>query len=397
MTESPSHGTGAIAAETLRSRPPDASQTGRNGLRLWLAFGALLILTSLGIQLHTLWRTYALGGHEWLQADWLINLAAGPIRRGPMGAILLHLAASADVPTLDLVVGLQLGLLLAISGCLLALLVRQTHPAMVLALLSPGFITILWAVDPASGLRKDMFGLLALLVLALPGRWMPRATLSAMLLVAGAWGHEVNLLFLPAWLIAVFLFGPDLSRRTRMAHALPVGLLVALAAAYALSYARLPDAGPVCQALTRQAGLPPTICDGAIAALADPANGTRLVLEVLRESPTSALVPLAFLLATAPLVRLLGMSDTPQRTGALLLAAALPFFLLYPVGFDWGRWLAMQISTAAILVLGLGARGRVVPRRPMLRAEPLIWLSFALVIGISHDPVLIPFLFFRDV
>lgn len=39
-------------------------------------------------QLIVLYATWQSGGHAWLQGDWLINLAGGPVRRGPFGEAL---------------------------------------------------------------------------------------------------------------------------------------------------------------------------------------------------------------------------------------------------------------------------------------------------------------------
>ncbi|MGD9918700.1 MAG: hypothetical protein AB7U46_11815 [Paenirhodobacter sp.] len=353
----------------------------------------LLILAGLWIQLRTLARARAMGGEMWLQGDWLINLAAGPIRRGPMGSAFLWLSDRLGLAPLDAVVIVQAVLSLALFGGTALLLRRQNSPASVLAVVSAGFFPLLWGVDPISGLRKELFGLLALLLLVWPATGPRRSgliALSALLLAIGAVGHEALVLFFPAWLIALFLLRGDTPITVLVLSALLLGLALLGAGGYALMHARLGDASPLCTAIRQRGPVSEHFCAGAIGWLADPENGPAKVRAALARNPALWSLPLAALAAIAPLARLWWLCGPRDRRGWALIAAGLPFTLLYPIGLDWGRWLALQVSVASLLWLGLGARGALRTRGLSAR-EFVLWLALALCVGIAHGPVVIPF------
>jgi hypothetical protein len=171
-----------------------------------------------------------------------------------------------------------------------------------------------------------------------------------------------------------------------------IALVATLAAAellYALRHTRLDDAGAICAALTDRGLSAQALCGGAIAWLSDPQNGAGKVWAALHRSWTAWLLPLAWLAAAAPLWRI-WRTSLPQRAGAgwLILLAIAPIGLLYPIGLDWGRWFAVQITLAATLILGLGQRGALPEARPIGPAERAVWLLSALSWGFLHDPIL---------
>jgi hypothetical protein len=152
---------------------------------------------------------------------------------------------------------------------------------------------------------------------------------------------------------------------------------------------RLTDAGPLCAALTQRGLSAEALCGGAIAWLVDPQNGSAKVWLAMQRNWTVWLHPLAWALAAAPLWRVWRSHRPAQpRSGLLILLAVAPICLLYPVGLDWGRWFAVQITVAAVIMLGLAQRGALAERARIKPAERALWLLSAVSWGFLHDPIL---------
>ncbi len=364
------------------SRPLlDASAPMRGRFWLWLACAGL-VLAWIGA-LQVVWRCLAEGGQKWLQADWLINLAAGPVRRGPFGEALIRLAEFSGLTPLAVVGLVQALLVSALFLGTLRLLTVQTRPAMVLAVLSPGFFAVLWSADALAGLRKETIPLLALVLLALPRAGLGRLLVSAGLLSAGAWGHEVAVLMAPAWGVALLLLPPECSARARAVVAAVTGAVVLGAALYALRHASVPDTAPICARITQLGPVHPAFCDGAIAWLAAGENGPGTLRRALAASHNLLLLPVAVGLSVAPLVHLCRLGRPDRRLLALILLATAPLLLLYPLAIDWGRWVSLQVSTVAILLLGLAAVDRFRPEPPPRAVTLALWLVLAMAAGLQ--------------
>jgi len=356
----------------------------------WILSAFGLLLAGLWFQIRYLTQSWPAGGHVWLQGDWLISLAAGPIRRGPFGEGLLRLSDMLGLSPLALLIGLQALLVLLIFAGVARLLLAQQRGVMAMVLFTPGIFAVVWAIDPISALRKEMIALLALIWLAQPGGGLWRLALTGGLMLVGGLGHEIMILLLPAWAITAYLLHPQLIRRP-IALAV-VGVVFVLGAAelfYALRHMRLTDAGPLCAALTQRGLSAEALCGGAIAWLADPQNGTAKVWLAMQRSWTVWLHPLAWALAAAPLWRVWRSHRSAQaQSGWLILLAIAPICLLYPVGLDWGRWFAVQITVAVVIMLGLAQRGYLTERSDIKPAERALWLLSALSWGFLHDPIL---------
>lgn len=348
---------------------------------LWLACGGL-VLAWIGV-LQVLWRCLSLGGHKWLQADWLINLAAGPVRRGPFGEALIRLAELSGITPLTMVGVVQAVLVSALFLGTLRLVAVQTRPAIVLAVLSAGFFAVLWSADALSGLRKEVIPLLALVLLAAPGAGLLRLLVSAGLMAAGAWGHEVAVLMTPAWGVALLLLPPNCSRRAQAMVAAITAAVVLWAAVYAFRHASVTDTAAICTRITRIGPVHPVFCDGAIAWLGLGESGPATVRYALGVSHNLFLLPLAIALSFAPLVHLCCLGKADRWLLALLLLAAAPILLLYPIAIDWGRWVSLQVSTISILLLGLGAVDRFRPDPTPRPATVALWLLLALGAGLQ--------------
>lgn len=359
--------------------------------RIWLYLGGIFVLWGYLRQLGQIRHDWKIGGDAWEQADWLINLAAGPVRRGPLGEAFLRLSDLTGISPVALVIAVQIVLVSVLSLALLALILRQRQPGMALAVLTPGLCAVIWAVDPHTGLRKELIGLVAILLIVWPGARTARTLSSSLLMLAASWGHEIGVLLIPAWLMALWLLPPEMPRKTLCAIAGGVMLSGSCAAAYAVIHAQLADTAPLCAALISHAPLPNAFCTGAIGWLADPANGPAKVAIALRLSPNPWLVPAAALAAFCPLWLLWRATDARARLGIAFLIASAPIFLLYPVALDWGRWISLQTTLPTLLLLGLGARDRLPLIRPPGTALMWLCLGLTLAVGIRNPPEIRPF------
>lgn len=396
MRRPPENGTVPAGMAGGDMRRPGVQGPGVQGTdRAWLIIALGVILLSAVVQARFLHFSFARGGGHWVQGDWLINLAAGPVRRGPFGEALIRLSLLSGLPILTVLAVFQAVMAGLLYGLTLWLVALQRHRVAVLAVFSAAFFVFVVGTLPASGLRKEVFGLVAILLLALPGGGQGRILASALLLVAGAVGHELGVLFLPGWLIALYLLRkPDIDRAaTRTTIALTV-LGVGAAALYAVRFPGLEDATPICAAIRAAGPVAPDFCTGAIDWLArdDPATAqvaARLAALGWYVWPSLLIFGLAFL----PLMRLMWLCGAPRSLVVMLIVSMGPFLLLYPLGFDWGRWVMLQVSIPAIILLGMLVQERLTPRGQPGGAELTGWLVLALASGVNLDILPLPLAF----
>lgn len=373
-----------------------SSQSGKQTKSVlnWLHVAkGLTILSWLGT-LQVLWATLRVGGHKWLQADWLINLTSGPVRRGPFGTVLLTLADTSGIAPIWVVGLLQAIVVSSLFLCTLRLLSLQKHEAMAVAVFSAGFFAVLWTADAMAGLRKEMIALLAIVLLGLPGRGSGRLLLSAILIACAAWAHEAMVLLLPAWIAVLVLIPSRVPARVTIAVAVITSAMVFAAALYALRHPGLEDTAQICGAVTRYAVVHPVFCDGAIAWLAKEGAGFEAVRYALSVSVNLWFLPIAIVVAFAPLIHLCILGRADRRLIMLLVAAVLPIFLLFPIAIDWGRWISLQVSVITFLLLSLSAAGKFRPAPPRRQAVYLFWLITSLTIGLTAIPEPQPFAIF---
>ena len=212
----------------------------------WILSAVAVLLGGFGLQLQILWASWRAGGHVWLQGDWFISLASGPIRRGPFGEILLRFSDAVQISPLLLVIGIQAALVAFIFLGFTRLLLQQQRSVMALVIFSPGIFVIMWGIDPISALRKELIGLAALVWLAQPGSSIARLILTGALILVGGLGHEIMILLLPAWIVALWLLHPQLFRRPITWVVIGgVFVLALIEMLYALRHIRVDDVEPI--------------------------------------------------------------------------------------------------------------------------------------------------------
>jgi hypothetical protein len=354
---------------------------------VWLPRAALAILlfcTLLLVAAHL--ADWQAGGHAWKQGDWLINLADGPVRRGLVGEALLRFGDATGLGPLAPLMALQALLLLVLVVACWSVFrpLIADNPLWAVLLLCPAFFPLFWAGEPDGSLRKELLAFTSLALLALSTTRPAAATLLqglALMLAAGAcFAHEVNVLLLPAILLAFVLIRHHQGHghAATMLVALPVVLGGAAALVYALAH---PDAAPamVCQPLLAR-GLDPHICTGAIDWLdRGNAHGSDVYRAIFTSNGLYSF-PLAYVLALLPVALFVLQHSHRRLTAALAILTALPFLPLYYVAVDWGRWLSLHIVSliflyAILCQTGLVRRERTLPLKPLLvlMALSLLW------------------------
>lgn len=315
---------------------------------------------------------YSIGGHDWKQADWLINNESGLVRRGFVGSLLLSVSDLTSADLLALTIGLQLVLLLLVVGVTVLAAVRVgLSDRLALLLMSPGFFVVFWAGDPSASLRKEIFVFGAFAILALAagsqgrsGGWL---FLAVLLFGISVTAHEGMIFFLPAFLIALHYC---LDEKIDKFYGSVMGGAAVLAIVpflVNLAFPKIDDSFLVCQPLLER-GFSLRICDGAISSLtrslSDEIGRTSLLF--LSFAPFKLAISVG--LVALPIgVFLYGVSGLSVRVIALvMLVAVISFLPLYLVAIDWGRWLSFQCTAVTFLALILRAKGVIVESRSSL-------------------------------
>lgn len=323
-------------------------------MRIWLG---LLLIAALSEPLRSAFE----GGDGYRQGDWLIHNAAhwvrlGGGRRGLIGDAILALADGLRVsPLWPLTLG-QLALTGTVFWGMGRLFwVQRAGEARALALLlaSPALILGFWIADPSALFRKEVIGLTALLLAALGGN----RAIGGALLALGMFGHEVNVLLLPAYLAL---------RQNRLiprldAEAMLLGLIALAASAYTLAFMRT-DPEPICAALIGR-GLSPEICaeNSAIRWLAlGRAEASAGLQKIISSSAGPAQIAVSLVMGAQYLFLLSRLQPLRRALteAPLFLVPLLPLFV---VAVDWGRWIVLWLTCYALFVLARRAKTQPLP------------------------------------
>ena len=328
------------------------------------------------------------GGHRYLQGDWMINFADGPVRRGFSGEFILGLGEIAGVSPLVLLGLVQIAVLALVVGTLLQLaLARGLTDGLTLALLSPALV-LFWVNDEYTAFRKELLGYLVFVPLFL-GRRGPvtsaRLAITTLLLAVAVLFHEANAVFFAPLGLVFYLL---LDRRRALRWILIAGLITLAATAFSLIYMSVPGVENMCQRLL-DAGASPEICRGSMTWLDKDlgevvAGGQELV--AIWGGPRNFLLAagLAVCLFGSVVWLLKGVGF--DREGGLVLCAGVASVLpMYFLGGDWGRWVSIQMFVMLFLLLALSEKreaptiGHAVPVAAYLGV-----LAFDLSVGVFH-------------
>ncbi len=343
---------------------------------------AALVLVGLG-------RDLAAGGNPWKQGDWLISLAAGPLRRGALGSAILWLSDASGIGPAATVAAIQAALVVTLFALTLRAAWRHLgHPAMALILLSPGVFPLFWAGDPQGAGRKELIAFTAMALVA-AGQVAARPRLPVLALAAAVFltavlGHEGNALLAPAFALQLWLALRQAPAPMALSLGLPAAVLAGSAAlmALALAHPSVADASALCAPLL-QRGLPEWFCHyGAIGWMDKDAGFALAEVQKQASLPVLAGFATCYLLAALPVLVALGWFDHRRLLLALFALTGLACAPLFAVGADWGRWLDWHLTSFAFLAMSLLLAGRVA-LRPVARCGPALAL---LALGLIWSP-----------
>lgn len=352
----------------------------------------LLFLVFTAIVVQAAFADLAGGGNSWKQGDWLINNENGFIRRGVFGSALLDLAAVLGMNPVRLVVYLQVALVLAVAGLTWAALQRlQPRATLWLLLIGPGFFLRFWALDLQGGLRKELIAFLALALLLFAatrsGGGRVLALLATVIYLVSIVAHEANIFLAPFVLACLYLMSRDgqMPARDVWGAAGLTGLVAVATVLSAFLFRTISDHSPVCAPLL-EAGVAPSMCEGAIAALERPLSGYIETTMGMILPPRGLSFAMLALLNTAFVIAVGGYLVGLRRFAVPFILSALPFFPLFVVAVDWGRWVSLHTTACVFVLLVALARDRVAgARRTEMPALALLGLTlFTVFWGFSH-------------
>lgn len=349
------------------------------------AADGFLFLSFLYISLNVI-RDFRAGGNSWKQGDWLINNAAGSIRRGPLGSAIISIGDRFDLDPLLIVSVAQIALLalLIITFRFLVSEVRNPKIALLL-IISPAIFTVFWIADPQGSVRKELIAFAGLSLYAL-GAVRANWTflwIGVAFFCVSTLSHEAMVLFTPTFLALIFFSGiHKVSARQSMATIAVILCFSLFAFLFAIKNPGVEDTSAICAALTER-GLSETICEGAIRWLSyDTTYGFQAVRSELTPHRLAGFI-IAYLVALAPLVYVIWLSPIKTRGVMVLILLALPFVLLYPITLDWGRWMSFHIFSATIVLTCAIVKNRL----PIHRTPSTCHLLCLVILAIQISPL----------
>lgn len=336
------------------------------------------------------WFDYLHNGSGWRQGDWLINLGAGFVRRGIMGDGFILLSDITGVSLLIVVQAFQIALFIAVIFVVWIIGLMHSNRRLLLFLAaSSGFLVIFWAGDPQGTMRKELFGLLALALLAMSQiRDRPAtiwAVLAVILYTLGCIGNILHAFMLPSVILSLYFLseGGQISDRLFKTLAAFSLAMSALWLGCAVLFRGAPELAGICEPLIAR-GLDDGFCQGA---LLWTVTGEIDHIDQLMTKMTSAAL-LHFLVAATFLLIPVALSFSVFWERRVLIFLAIitfaTFLPLYIVATDWGRWLSISYTSYVFLLLQAHATGRLtIIKTPPLRLS-LSLLVLALLMSPEH-------------
>jgi hypothetical protein len=325
------------------------------------------------------------GRRYWTIGDWLINYEGGLVRRGLLGSFTLSLADRTGINPAWLTGFMQALLYLAVVGLALHLFsrLRLSGPLLML-LFSPVFLLMPFYYMHMS-MSKELFGFLALGLMALPAMNGQRDYFwaGAAVLAIGGLALEVNAFIAPLALgfVALYLWSGLFTRRDAMIAAATL-LLPALAVlVFAIAFPGHGQSAAICQALVVR-GISDSFCSagGPIGWLErDTAFGiaTMWKMTITPGNWRWYLVAYAAALAPFALFRVPGRAQTTWALYGLALIGILALAPLFVVATDWGRWIAVYVFALTLLAVSALRLGLIEPRvqsvGPLFLAYGFLW------------------------
>ena len=368
------------------TREEDASKNFFRRALPRLTADLVLLFSFLFVSLRVVYD-YRIGGDPWKQADWLINNAAGLIRRGPFGSAILSFSDLIGQNPLLVVSVLQISLLAALFLFFRMLLGHIRSPEVsVLLAVSSAIFTVFWVADPQGAVRKELIvflGLTLYAVGALRTNWT-LLWLGAAFFCISTLAHEAMVLFAPTFLAIAFFSGLQHKSAAQTVFSLATIFCFSIfALVFAFRHPGVEDTAQICAALTAR-GIDEYICVGAIKWMGfDSAHGFEQVISLLNRRSLAGFL-LVYAAALAPFAYLVWLSERRISNGVVLLLLALPFLPLYIVAVDWGRWISFHVFSVTVVLICAICRNRLELQKPLKGYHVFGLVTLAVLISPGH-------------
>lgn len=330
---------------------------------------------------------YRAAGNAWKQGDWLINNAAGPVRRGPFGSAIISISDFANLNPLLLVSAIQLALLAILFFAFLILLAEiRSAPIVLLLAISSAIFTVFWAADPQGSVRKELIAFAGITIYgigALQKNWA-LLWLGVALFCVATVAHEAMVLFAPTFLAIAAFSG--LHKESAIQSTISIATVFcfsAFAFIFAIRHSGAEDTAQICAALTAR-GLNDAICAGAIRWLSyDSAYGFEQVISRVGLRSGGGFL-ISYAAALAPFAYLIWLSKQRVLMCIALILLALPFVPLYIVAVDWGRWMSFHVFSVTVVFACAIIKNRFEIQRSVNLYYVLSLVSLAVLISPRH-------------
>lgn len=345
----------------------------------------LLVLTPVLVRL---WLDYRVGGDSWRQADWLINFGAGPVRRGGIGEALIWWSDTTGLSLLASTVFLQGALFVAFVLLALALLRYHPHRSfLALLVASPAFCLIFWAGDPLGAFRKEIFGYLAFICLALCSVTRQRShllvTASVVLFGIGCVGNILHFFLTPALITGLYLLflQGQISRLTLKALSILVTSISSACLCFAFLFKEVSDLAQICAPLASR-NFEASFCDGALRWLVAGEVNHSAELAARLWMGSIARMVISAALGVFPLLVVCYCFVNWRMIALLVLISFAPMLILYTAAIDWGRWISLSYTITAFLVIQAERAGKLT----LIRPAPWWLRCFLFTIALNITP-----------
>lgn len=307
--------------------------------------------------------------HAWAVGDWLINYAAGFVRRGLLGELILRLSDATNFKPNILVILTQVSLWIAfIFLFFIRLRNKQISFYFLLIIFSPAFI-LFYGFDGAAVGRKEI------ILMVLYGAWLcvidkssaptlPQTLLFSTLIFFATLMHELFFFYSLYFMFAVWVNPSNHDQKWPVVFFIPLASFAAMLLIFFSGGSLLEP--EICQRLASY-DPEPQICLGIL-------NSPELGLSESVLLFVSTLIPLktlafafSVLLPIVPVALFMYGTDSPRRAPkqvillcALLYVCSLPLFV---IASDWGRFIHIHVVLLALtmtLLLKSGQQSSIV-------------------------------------
>lgn len=340
--------------------------------------------------LNHLFYFYSIGGHPWVQGDWLINSIEVNVRRGILGSIIIYLSKLIKINPIVLTIILQF-LIFTYSIILSFQLIKNIKTKYsFLLILSPLFYLPHWSFSLISSFRKEILIYISFLLIFKIKNSKFYLYLSISFLIIAMVGHEMTIFLLPAWLYVLYtLYTKNIFKKQKIFFVLFISIIIVI-----LFYAILNKNAPpslVCKPLTTYINESFCIGNTAIGWLDKSYLYAleRIKFEIFKNSNY-----LFFIIYFLSFLNLYYYCHILKKDHFFKIALVISFISTLPLfilGYDWGRWISIQYMICMFIV-----SAKTMQNNQLKSIKPnlnyiLFFVFLTIFIHVSHKTTLILF------